>query len=279
MSNILQTRLNTQRAEEIGIQIISSAKRLQHPKNLLLLLDLHRMVFQALTDHLRTLAVLALHITILLEVFFFFRYFTTFFLVMYFFFLANFIGARIPGVGPHVNNFGHFYDVAPHNNSVTVRPILSHNSNYNGSVYGGLNHVPSVEPNYVLHRKEEGNFGLSVRPLAQPAEHTITSPKNVEVSKTNAGMDGATSKEKADEFSGFSKELYVFFFSFFFHHFYHLGAEVFAQKITDPRGPYAELEVLAKTNPILYERRLSSLRDAFSIFPGEVSLYYRYITG
>ena len=132
------------------------------------------------------------------------------------FFLANFIGARIPGVGPHVNNIGHFYDVAPHNNSVTVRPILSHNSNYNGSVYGGVNHVPSVEPNYVLHRKEEGNFGLSVRPLAQAAEHTITSPKNVEVSKTNVGMDGATSKEKADEFSGFSKELYVFFFSFFF---------------------------------------------------------------
>ena len=72
MSNILLTRLNILRAEEIGIQIISSAKRLQHPKNLLLLLDLHRMVFQALTDHLRTLAVLALHITILLEVFFFF---------------------------------------------------------------------------------------------------------------------------------------------------------------------------------------------------------------
>ena len=70
-----------------------------------------------------------------------------------------------------------------------------------------------------------------------------------------------------------------FFFHFFFIFFYHLGAEVFAQKITDPRGPYAELEVLAKTNPILYEKRLSSLRDAFSIFPGEVSLYYRYITG
>ena len=72
MSNILQTRLNTLRAEEIGIQIISSAKRQQLPKNLLLLLDLHRMVFQALMDHLRKLAVLALHITILLEVFFFF---------------------------------------------------------------------------------------------------------------------------------------------------------------------------------------------------------------
>ena len=74
-------------------------------------------------------------------------------------------------------------------------------------------------------------------------------------------------------------ELYSFFFSFFFHHFYHLGAEVFAQKIIDPRGPIAELEVLAKTNPIAYEKKLSLLREVFSIFPGEVSLYYRYLTG
>ena len=69
------------------------------------------------------------------------------------------------------------------------------------------------------------------------------------------------------------------FFFIFFHHFYHLGAEVFAQKVIDPRGPIAELEVLAKINPIAYERKLSLLREAFSIFPGEVSLYYRYITG
>ena len=86
-------------------------------------------------------------------------------------------------------------------------------------------------------------------------------------------------KKRLTSFLVLVRNYLSFFFSFFFIFFYHLGAEVFAQKITDPRGPYAELEVLAKTNPILYEKRLSSLRDAFSIFRGEVSLYYRYITG
>lgn len=51
--------------------------------------------------------------------------------------------------------------------------------------------------------------------------------------------------------------------------------EEFAQGVLDIRGPVVELEALEEVNPEAYRRKLLRLQEAFSVFPGEVSLYFR----
>lgn len=68
----------------------------------------------------------------------------------------------------------------------------------------------------------------------------------------------------------------VLFWRFFSNHAsFVLGVEEFAQGLLDIRGPIVELEALENVNPEAYRRRIVKLQEAFSVFPGEVSLYFR----